>query len=237
MKVIFNADDFGLSRAVNYGIVDAHINGVVNSTTALVKGYAIEHAVELSKKLPTLKIGIHFALTFNKSLLGGSSITDKDGAFYKYDVLERNKDIISYDEVLSEFRAQLAEFVRLFGFYPDHIDSHHHVHLLPIVSKAVQEIAKELSVPVRCLNGPEVYLDFYSPHITVESIIDVLSASSEAELEIMVHPGYVDNTLVESSSYVLERTVELETLTSPKLINYLNDNGIEVISFSDLGHS
>lgn len=48
MKVIFNADDFGLSRAVNYGIVDAHINGVVNSTTALVKGYAIEHAVELS---------------------------------------------------------------------------------------------------------------------------------------------------------------------------------------------
>lgn len=34
--LIVNADDFGLSRGQNYGIVDACRNGVVTSTTALV---------------------------------------------------------------------------------------------------------------------------------------------------------------------------------------------------------
>ena len=36
MKLIVNADDFGLTRSVNYGILDAHLNGIVTSTTLMV---------------------------------------------------------------------------------------------------------------------------------------------------------------------------------------------------------
>ena len=43
--LIVNADDFGLSKGQNYGIVEASRHGVVTSTTALVNGDAIEHAV------------------------------------------------------------------------------------------------------------------------------------------------------------------------------------------------
>lgn len=42
--LIVNADDFGLSKGQNYGIVEAYRNGVVTSTTALVNGEAIGHA-------------------------------------------------------------------------------------------------------------------------------------------------------------------------------------------------
>ncbi|MFM5688101.1 ChbG/HpnK family deacetylase, partial [Aeromonas caviae] len=46
-RLIINADDFGLCRAQNYGIVEAFEHGVVSSTTAIVTSPAIEHAAWL----------------------------------------------------------------------------------------------------------------------------------------------------------------------------------------------
>ncbi len=58
--LIVNADDFGLSKGQNYGIIEACRNGIVTSTTALVNGQAIDHAVQLSLDEPSLAIGMHF---------------------------------------------------------------------------------------------------------------------------------------------------------------------------------
>ncbi|SUG83063.1 Cellobiose phospho transferase system YdjC-like protein [Salmonella enterica subsp. enterica] len=58
--LIVNADDFGLSKGQNYGIVEAYRNGVVTSTTALVNGEAIDHAAQLSRELPALGVGMPF---------------------------------------------------------------------------------------------------------------------------------------------------------------------------------
>ena len=46
--LIVNADDFGFSKGQNYGIIEAFRNGIVTSTTALVNGQAIDHAVHES---------------------------------------------------------------------------------------------------------------------------------------------------------------------------------------------
>ncbi len=48
--LIVNADDFGLSKGQNYGIIEACRRGVVTSTTALVNGEAVEHAAQLSAR-------------------------------------------------------------------------------------------------------------------------------------------------------------------------------------------
>lgn len=45
--LIINADDFGLSPGINYGIIDAHRRGVVTSTTAMMTADAIEHAAQV----------------------------------------------------------------------------------------------------------------------------------------------------------------------------------------------
>lgn len=66
--LIVNADDFGLSKGQNYGIVEACRNGVVTSTTALVNGAAIDHAVQLSRDIPELAVGMHFVLTLGRPL-------------------------------------------------------------------------------------------------------------------------------------------------------------------------
>ena len=49
MRLIVNADDFGLSRGVNLGIIEAHKNGIVTSTTLMVTMNEVEHALELAK--------------------------------------------------------------------------------------------------------------------------------------------------------------------------------------------
>ena len=65
--LIVNADDFGLSKGQNYGIIEACRNGIVTSTTALVNGQAIDHAVQLSRDEPSLAIGMHFVLTMGQA--------------------------------------------------------------------------------------------------------------------------------------------------------------------------
>ncbi len=76
--LIVNADDFGLSKGQNYGIIEACRNGIVTSTTALVNGQAIDHAVQLSRDEPSLAIGMHFVLTMGKPLTAMPGLT-RDG--------------------------------------------------------------------------------------------------------------------------------------------------------------
>ncbi len=80
--LIVNADDFGLSKGQNYGIIEACRNGIVTSTTALVNGQAIDHAVQLSRDEPSLAIGMHFVLTMGKPLTAMPGLT-RDGVLGK----------------------------------------------------------------------------------------------------------------------------------------------------------
>ena len=51
-KLIINADDFGYSRAVTYGILDSYKTGILTSTTMMMNTEATEHAVEAAKENP-----------------------------------------------------------------------------------------------------------------------------------------------------------------------------------------
>jgi predicted glycoside hydrolase/deacetylase ChbG (UPF0249 family) len=48
-RLIVNADDFGLTEAVNRGIVHAHNEGIVTSTTLMAGGSAFDSAVSISR--------------------------------------------------------------------------------------------------------------------------------------------------------------------------------------------
>ena len=57
LKLIVNADDFGISEAVNRGIVEAFDGGIVTSTSLMATGDAFEHAVELRAAVPVSPSG------------------------------------------------------------------------------------------------------------------------------------------------------------------------------------
>ena len=96
--LIVNADDFGLSKGQNYGIVEACRNGVVTSTTALVNGAAIDHAVQLSRDIPALAVGMHFVLTLGRPLTAMPGLT-RDGLLGKWIWQMAEEDTLPLDEI------------------------------------------------------------------------------------------------------------------------------------------
>ena len=52
--------------------------------------------------------------------------------------------------------------------------------------------------------------------------------------EIMCHPGYTDPILLNASSYAKQREAELEVLTDPAILQEIQKNGIQLISFADI---
>ncbi|HUO66260.1 MAG TPA: ChbG/HpnK family deacetylase, partial [Gammaproteobacteria bacterium] len=83
-RLIVNADDFGLSEAVNRAVIQAHENGIVTSTSIMAGGVAFEHAAGLAARCPTLGVGVHLTLTEQRPLIGAAaaaSLVDADGKF------------------------------------------------------------------------------------------------------------------------------------------------------------
>lgn len=59
--LLINADDFGYSYGINKGIIEAHENGIVTSTSVMVNAIAADEAKNLAS-YPDLSIGLHFEL-------------------------------------------------------------------------------------------------------------------------------------------------------------------------------
>src|SRR5438876_7203770 len=60
--LVVNADDFGFTRDVNRGILEAHREGILTATTLMATGPAFDDAVALARQNPTLDIGVHLVL-------------------------------------------------------------------------------------------------------------------------------------------------------------------------------
>jgi hopanoid biosynthesis associated protein HpnK len=146
LKLIVNADDFGISEAVNRGIAEAHDRGIVTSTSLMATGPAFEHAVQLARGRPRLAIGVHLVLTEHRPLVGAAaapSLVGDDGSFEPHvgQLLKRAlARRISYQEVRRELAAQV-ERVRAAGIRISHLDGHQHAHVLPGVARVVAELA------------------------------------------------------------------------------------------------
>ena len=146
--LIVNADDFGLSKGQNYGIIEACKNGLVTSTTALVNGAAIGHAAQLSRCVPELAVGMHFVLTLGEPLSAMPGLT-REGRLGKWIWQMAEEDSLPLDEIAHELECQYRRFVELFGHEPTHIDSHHHVHMIAQIYPIVAAFAREKGVALR----------------------------------------------------------------------------------------
>ncbi|MEH6938106.1 chitin disaccharide deacetylase [Bacillus sp. JJ664] len=228
IKLIVNADDFGYSKGINYGIIEAHRNGIVNSTTMMMNMPGVSHAVDLAKENPDLKVGIHLVLTCGKPLLTDVPTLVDQGGFFKKnrDILESN---ISLEELEREWTAQVEKFLET-GLTLTHIDSHHHVHTVPRFLPVVQKLSKKYNLSVRrvsdlALEGVPPYSDvflheFYGEGATYDYFEKIVSHVQDGQtVEVMCHPGYLDHEVLNNSSYAKDRVTEVEILTSIRLPN------------------
>lgn len=245
IKVIINADDFGYCRAVNYGIVDAHKMGILTSTTLMTNMPGAEHAAQLAKENPTLGVGIHLVLTCGSPLIKEHrTIVDENGDFKKLKSYEEDFEV-DPEEIYIEWKAQIEKFLS-FGLIPTHLDSHHHINSFKKIYKVFLKLASEYKLPIRNNISKNTYdiskefktTDFFAGELH-ESMVNDLSTENifrEYEsIEIMCHPAYIDNFILNSSSFVYPRLEELEILIDKVIIDGIKENkNIKLISYKDL---
>ena len=151
MKILrVNADDFGLTRGVTDGILKSHLNGILTHTSIMSNGLDFIRAIQIAKDNPTLGIGIHLNLTWGKplnNLKSDNTLVDKRGDFFCLSKFIRLYLIgsISKKQVEAEWNAQIIKFLDS-GIKITHLDSHHHIHMLPGLNKIIKKCADKFSI-------------------------------------------------------------------------------------------
>ena len=150
-RLIVNADDFGLHAAVNRGILTAHTEGIVSSTSLMAGGAAFDDAVRIARHCPQLGVGVHLTLVGARPVLPVaevSSLLDEAGDFYgSYPLFIKRflRGKIRLAEVERELAAQIDR-IRMAGIQPSHLDSHQHLHVLPGIGGLVLDLARRFSI-------------------------------------------------------------------------------------------
>ncbi|MCI0545677.1 MAG: ChbG/HpnK family deacetylase [Candidatus Rokubacteria bacterium] len=247
-RLIVNADDFGLTEGVSRGILHAHREGIVTSTTLIVNR-PVAPALVRELQASGLGVGLHMNLTLGRPLARAErvpSLVDAEGRFLR-DAREAAARARP-DEVRIELGNQIDAFRGLMGRFPTHLDSHHHVGRHDPVLGILLDFARAIKVPVRSQDDPVRVaartLGLRTPdHFMGESgpdaywcparVLEHLEALPAGVSEFMTHPGYFDDDLA-YSRYGVQRETEIAGLTDPRAREAIAARGIRLITFADL---
>jgi predicted glycoside hydrolase/deacetylase ChbG (UPF0249 family) len=237
--LIVNADDFGFTPDVNQGIVEAHREGILTSTTLMACGAAFEDAVRLAKENPTLDIGCHLVL------VGQPPFPATVAKLMQAVALRR---IRIYDE----FKAQVRRILDA-GLKPTHLDTHKHTHLLPPVLDAVARVSEEFGIRwvrhtlvlrghfERVLRRHQARATDHFTGFQVTGKFDapilakVIRELQEGSTEFMCHPGRCGPELQVAQTRLKEsRERELKALTSPEVRAALAESNVSLATFDQL---
>ncbi|WP_099159662.1 ChbG/HpnK family deacetylase [Virgibacillus ndiopensis] len=242
-RLIVNADDYGFSPGVSAGILYAHQNGILTSTTAMVNTEFSKQSLDEAKKYPNLGIGLHFVLDVGKPIASSvRSLTDHSGDFLKGKTLIESA---KKQEVKEELKEQL-ELLYKWGVDVTHIDSHHHMHLhIPGALEAVMEVAEMYNLPIRSFSDTKLtgnvissdffYYDFYGEeNVSSQYLLEIFSKLEPGISEVMCHPAFMDLKLRRCSSYHFTRIKELDVLVDSRIKDGLLEHAIELIHYGGL---
>ncbi len=150
--VIFTADDFGLSPALNGAVALAHRQGVLRCAALMPGAPEVEAAYRLARQLPDLCLGVHLTLIQGRAVSAPEKIphlVDSQGCFLNHPV-QAGWRYFWQPRLLSEIRQELRaqiEAVLQAGFSVWHLNGHVNLHLHPKILPLVLELALEYGIP------------------------------------------------------------------------------------------
>ncbi len=150
-KVIINADDFGLSKSINKGIIRAYKEGVLTSVSLMVNMPGFEDAVNLIKTNPGLGAGLHINIFRGKPILSydkTKTLTDKNGFFLQsiFKIVKRiYQKRISLTELELECGAQIKKALDE-GINITHLDSEKHLHLFGCIYGIIVRLGRKYGI-------------------------------------------------------------------------------------------
>lgn len=280
-RVMFTADDFGLSPSLNLAVALAHREGLVGNASLMPGAPWASEAVALAQQFPALCLGVHLTLIQGKAVLPPRAIprlVDTEGRFANAPVSAGWRYFFDQG-LLPAIRRELAaqiEAVLAAGVKVWHLNGHLNLHLHPRLAPLVVDLAREYHIPAlrsaaedwraTLALAPEKPL----PKAALGCIFAVLSRRArrlaeasglvlndhlfglthpgqvtEAYLlglvpllkpgltEIYSHPALGADPALEQAAPGYQRQEEFKALTSPRLREALDGQGIEVTTFRE----
>lgn len=257
-NLVINSDDFGYSKAINQGIIETHLNGVLTSTTMMANMPGFVDAVKLSRDVPNLGVGAHLSLTCGRPVLHhvdqliGANDEFKPLTFYK-----ESPEKVDLDQLYEEWEAQIKKLLGA-GIQLTHLDTHHYTHSYGSNYQVIDLLARKYQLPVRncfdvdkkikdkqivpmealwnIFNYPKMK-DMSLPYPTVkESLFKIFEADAKKfvefqDIEAVVHPGYLDSVIWYGSSFNVARLREVEVLCDPIFKKLLARYGYNLVTY------
>jgi len=175
--LIVNADDFGLSRSINRGILECHRDGIVNSASLMVNMPGFEHALSCLKEHPRLTVGIHVNLLRGEPLCGEyphgvpQSLDGRQRPSLA--CMTRSVVLDGYLHgarwVERETRAQI-EYALSHGVSIAHLDSERNIHMIPALFKLFARLASDYNIPRLRIIDEEIFYRHNSTGVAATGI-------------------------------------------------------------------
>ena len=247
MKLILRGDDLGFCEAVNHGIVKAASDGLITSVGMMVNMPATMHGYQLIKNLD-VALGQHTNICVGRPISDPKlipSLVDDNGEFCSSrEIRGRQEDTIDVLECEIEIEAQLQRFQEITGMKPDYFEGH------AVFSKnffiALENVAQRHDLfyvnpfnpqweEITGIHGLAMAkMDEHNLYDPLAYFNENLPAILSHDCSLMVfHPGYLDQYILNKSSFTLVRPKECEFLCGEDLKNVIKDNQIELVSFKN----
>ena len=179
-KFILNADDFGMSKALNKAVLEGYSEGILKSASLTANGEAFDEAVEsVIPKCPDLGVGIHLNIIEGKALCSDAdTLINNNGEFcnsYVQLLLKsynpKEKDFLP--QVEREFRRQIETVMSKTPV--THIDSHVHVHSIPPIFEMVCRLANEYGIKqIRTQFERPYIIPAVKKHLTIKYPVNLI---------------------------------------------------------------
>lgn len=240
MKLIINADDYGLSKSISDGIILGIREGYITSTSIMANMTWAEYAIQKALEYNIDCIGLHINLTVGKPILKNDNLINNNGYFY-YNKEQIENPKLTYQDAYNEIMAQVNAISNYSDgkLKIDHLDTHHHLMDNPNIKQAIVDIAQKLNLPIRKFNNVQnikcpdfLYRNFTINNVSIDSIKQLIEKykNNNVVVELMTHPGLIDEYTKTVTSY-LNREKELLVLKESKKLGLFE--GIDLISFRE----
>jgi len=251
MKIILNADDFGLSKDVNKSIIYCYKNGILTSTTLLSYGEKFDNAVKMAKENPGLNIGVHLALDgpFSIPYFQSTIIDPETKTFFKRGEIARK---------IKRFKIRHKDLVRMYSLQIErildnninisHIDHHHHFHIYFTVLKALIDVAKKYQIKyIRSQNillhinksfTKKIYRHIHQFYLkrklkTIDGYFDIVPDNLEIVIDRLTKLLKMKKTIIEIVTHPRDlNDLDSQFLVNNRVIELLGPH--DLISYNDL---
>lgn len=190
-------------------------------------------------------------------------LVDEEGNFIRSGVRTRDErwqsvegraELFPYEEVKTEILAQFAHFIELTGRKPEYL--HEHSISSENYRKVIHELSLSEGIPYSTeileelqMNGPMNRLFQFSmasqkkvfdpqDQLNKDTVAQFFSIADEMlgmeRAAFICHPGYVDAELLGLTTLSLERAKDAQMMMSDKVMKWVEENDVELITYRDL---